>query len=435
MLVLVVVMSWATTGWRWHQTIFGTAVRRVLVVGDADFSFSNGLQRALATSGRQVELLASGYEQEAGLCEKFPRARKHLEQLRAGGAQVLHGVDATRLSERFEAGSLSRVIWNFPHVVGKSNLRANRELLRAFLEATTPMLEQGADVCVALCEGQGGTALERVPTDFSQTWQATAQANAAGHVLVDAVPWAEVAVHGYAPCRAKGFAERAFALEFEIGTGGLLHVFAPEAAARVAGRAACNPFYKHEIHIARGSDSDVQIAPRELLLAVAPAASADVLRSVCHRETYTHPSLGGGTVCDCFEFVYQAECHVLTRDAVDALWVEVEAVLDAALAARGDGARLAKRKFAGVRASRPLGFADVFRGGDKRNDPAVRADREPKVLCDFDEAVRATPGYTQPDADHPGGFPRCALPLWEGVVVPSAPAVAAEHVSTAAAGC
>ena len=174
--------------WRWQRTALGAAVQRVLVVGDADFSFAAGLQRVLAASGRPVELIATGYEPERGLDERFPRAREHLAFLRASGARVEHGVDATRLPERFAPGSACRILYNFPHVVGKSNLRRNRDLLRDFLRATTSVLAPGGDVCVALCEGQGGTSLERAPCDWAMTWQATVQANRAAHVLVDAVP-------------------------------------------------------------------------------------------------------------------------------------------------------------------------------------------------------------------------------------------------------
>jgi hypothetical protein len=424
----------AASSWKWHLTTARRVCGRVLVVGDADFSFSAGLQRALAASERPIELLATGYEREAGLHERFPRARAHIEQLRAEGAQVMHGVDATRLPELFGRG-FSRIIWNFPHVLGKSNLKRNRLLLRDFLQATTPVLEPGGDVCVALCAGQGGTALERLPTDWSQTWQATAQANEAGHLLVDAVPWAEAVVDGYAPCRSKGLASRAFGLEFQIGVGGLVHVFSPAASAHAAGLSAeDNPIFAHEVQLARPADSEEgggvassPLSAAELLAIATRIAGAERVRSAYHCETYRHPSLfGTGRTCDRFELLYQSASAVLTRDEVDQLWARLEQALQAHLDKHGTGATLAKRLRMGVRASRALGIGDVNHrvrcsegGATVLSQLIARADRDPPALCDLDEPARwravreATTSDGAAALDGAPEPPRCARPLWD----------------------
>lgn len=49
-----------------------------------------------------------------------------------------------------------RVIFNFPHVPGKNNIRHNRGLLTAFLSSAFHVLADRGEVLVALCQGQVG---------------------------------------------------------------------------------------------------------------------------------------------------------------------------------------------------------------------------------------------------------------------------------------
>lgn len=49
-----------------------------------------------------------------------------------------------------------RVIFNFPHVPGKNNIRHNRGLLTAFLSSAFHVLADKGEVLVALCQGQVG---------------------------------------------------------------------------------------------------------------------------------------------------------------------------------------------------------------------------------------------------------------------------------------
>ncbi|KAI5208531.1 hypothetical protein E4T39_01302 [Aureobasidium subglaciale] len=136
------------------------ALDRILVIGDGDLSYS----RSLVDTHGCAALLATTYDSAAELAEKYPQAQENKEAIEAEEQRVLHGVDATKLGQREvkkQAGGWERVIFNFPHVGGKSTdvnrqVRYNQgvEMLVSFFGAVTPLLAPHGTVIVTLFEGE-----------------------------------------------------------------------------------------------------------------------------------------------------------------------------------------------------------------------------------------------------------------------------------------
>ncbi|THW86257.1 hypothetical protein D6D15_07516 [Aureobasidium pullulans] len=134
------------------------ALDRILIIGDGDLSFS----RSLVDKHGCAALLATTYDTEAELLEKYPQAQENKDAIEAEEQRVLHGVDAAKLGQKEvkkQAGGWERVVFNFPHVGGKSTdvnrqVRYNQEMLVSFFKAVTPLLAPHGTVIVTLFEGE-----------------------------------------------------------------------------------------------------------------------------------------------------------------------------------------------------------------------------------------------------------------------------------------
>ncbi|RKP11992.1 hypothetical protein BJ684DRAFT_12150 [Piptocephalis cylindrospora] len=122
----------------------------VLLVGEGNFSFARSLIENYLHTGHQV--VATAFDEEAVAIQKYGEAEvgENVQYLRDCEALVLFGVDATALGQckELRGKSFTRIIFNFPHVVGAGikdqnrNIRANQQLITSFLTSAQPLLSE-----------------------------------------------------------------------------------------------------------------------------------------------------------------------------------------------------------------------------------------------------------------------------------------------------
>lgn len=160
--------------------------QRVLLVGEGNLSFARALLRLLGGHVPPGQLVATTFDSEAALHEKYAGVEATLEELRAGGVLVAFGIDATDLAkdlamlrrrhrrEAAEAASpggvkeravqvpetFQRVVFMFPHRGAgikdqAAGVLSNQELLVGFFRTALPLLSSDleAELLVTLKAG------------------------------------------------------------------------------------------------------------------------------------------------------------------------------------------------------------------------------------------------------------------------------------------
>jgi hypothetical protein len=159
----------------------------ILIVGDGDFSFAH----ELAARAQAKQIVATTFEDPDSLLARFPKAQANIpailnlaeEQRRLSKSEfpkydIMYKVDATNISLSRSNDSMKipnqfdLIVWNFPHIPGKQNIRYNRELLFSFLFhiSTTCILKDDGNILLSLCEGQSGIE-STTKYAYDSSWQ------------------------------------------------------------------------------------------------------------------------------------------------------------------------------------------------------------------------------------------------------------------------
>lgn len=268
----------------------------ILTVGDGNFSFSLSLRRK--HTARPLKLVATVFEHEKESLE-CSQTRHNRDELLKNNVTLIYGVDGTKLEDCAclqELGlEYDKVVFNFPHTGGKSQIKKNRELLKNFFKSASKLISPTGRVVVSLCRGQGGTPVDCQSRGFENSWKIVEMATEAGLILTEVEPFNSEEFPDYRPTGYRS-QEKGFLLD-----GALVHSFVFPGV----GPSLFPPTYQHDVSFWCDSLCFDELRLREVVTQVA----GNYVQSI---ECIDRFELAGRTSF-CYRLCYSTTSSVLSR--------------------------------------------------------------------------------------------------------------------------
>ncbi|RNA06460.1 ferredoxin-fold anticodon-binding domain-containing 1 -like protein [Brachionus plicatilis] len=132
-----------------------------MLLGEANFSFTISFLNYCEPKF----ITTTCFESKDQLVKYNPElVQNNLNKLSELNVFPLFAIDACNLEKHFAREKFDRVIFMFPHVSGRSNLKKNRDLMnRFFISCKNVLADENSAIFVSLAKGQGGTSFEMEP--------------------------------------------------------------------------------------------------------------------------------------------------------------------------------------------------------------------------------------------------------------------------------
>ncbi|XVF76978.1 hypothetical protein PTKIN_Ptkin14bG0003100 [Pterospermum kingtungense] len=181
---------------RWLQNYCSS--RKMLLVGEGDFSFSASLAIAF---GSATNMVATSLDSREMLLEKYTGALANLKKLEKLGCTIVHEVDATTMSQHafLKLDSFDRIVFNFPHAGffykehETPQIELHKKLVKGFLWNAYEMLTENGEVHIT----------HKTAYPFSM-WNIEKLAEEVGLGLLNKVPFSKEEYPGYRSKRGHG---------------------------------------------------------------------------------------------------------------------------------------------------------------------------------------------------------------------------------------